>query len=157
MMTGVTGVTKKLLTLYGNTSSHLLSPSLRPFQSETFYRVQSQSVKVVAASTSGADGGPDSKGGEEGEGGEGGGESGAPPRRQSITFSRSRGGSELREYVETKVKMHPIWHNEHFWEEAFYMSTREEMAKHFSRRGSVSGAAGGTDTYQLVCFGQLGS
>ena len=63
----------------------------------------------------------------------------------------------MREYVETKVKMHPIWHNEHFWEEAFYMSTREEMAKHFSRRGSVSGAAGGTDTYQLVCFGQLGS
>ena len=38
-----------------------------------------------------------------------------------------RGESELREFVEVKVKRHPIWDNEHLWEEAFYMSTREEV------------------------------
>jgi tetratricopeptide (TPR) repeat protein len=66
--------------------------------------------------------------------------------------------AEAREYLQSHIKSHPIWHNPHFWEEAFFMSCREEVVKHMAQAGGNSGVGQGfKHVYSNICFGQMGS
>ena len=69
------------------------------------------------------------------------------------------GRTDTREYLQTHIRQHEIWHNPHFWEEAFFMSCREEVRKHMERASEL--AAQKPEEFQRVyvniCFGQLGS
>ena len=82
----------------------------------------------------------------------------------SETFFRSRTEhpfdqrAEAREYLQSHIKSHPIWHNPHFWEEAFFMSCREEVVKHMTQVGGNSGVEQAfKHVYSNICFGQMGS
>ena len=83
----------------------------------------------------------------------------------SETFFRMRSNnmlsdrSESRQYLQSHIKAHPIWHNQHFWEEAFFMSCREEVVKQVVQQGNDAGKASSnfSHVYGNICFGQMGS
>ena len=64
-----------------------------------------------------------------------------------------------REYLQGSIKEHRIWQNPHFWEEAFFLSVREEVVKHMRQveEGSVSRESDFRRFYKNIIFGQLGS
>ena len=64
-----------------------------------------------------------------------------------------------REYLQGSIKEHRIWQNPHFWEEAFFLSVREEVVKHMRQveEGSVSRESDFGRFYKNIVFGQLGS
>jgi tetratricopeptide (TPR) repeat protein len=69
------------------------------------------------------------------------------------------GRTDTREYLQTHIRQHEIWHNPHFWEEAFFMSCREEVRKHMKRASELAAnePAEFKRVYVNICFGQLGS
>jgi|EP00945_MAST-04E_sp_MAST-4E-sp1_P008441 tetratricopeptide (TPR) repeat protein len=66
---------------------------------------------------------------------------------------------ETREYLQESIKSHRIWHNQHFWEEAFFLSVREEVVKHKWQleEKQVSHESDFMRFYKNIIFGQLGS
>ena len=71
----------------------------------------------------------------------------------------SNGRTDTREYLQTHIRQHTIWQNPHFWEEAFFMSCREEVMKHMERATELatSDPVEFKRVYVNICFGQLGS
>ena len=67
--------------------------------------------------------------------------------------------TETREYLQTHIRQHGLWHNPHFWEEAFFMSCREEVNKHMERATELASHKPEEfkRVYVNICFGQLGS
>ena len=51
-----------------------------------------------------------------------------PGVEESMSPSR-RGTDAAHEFVQRHITGHSIWQNPQFWEEAFYRSVREEVAK----------------------------
>ena len=112
--------------------SDVRSAKMIMIMSETFYRNR----KVITGST--VDAGTDES------------------RRAALAAD---GRTDTREYLQTHIRQHEIWHNPHFWEEAFFMSCREEVRKHMERASEIASQdpAEFQRVYVNICFGQLGS
>jgi tetratricopeptide (TPR) repeat protein len=89
-------------------------------------------------------------------------------RFRKHTAGKSKGGEKIeksntremgREYLQESIKNHRIWENPHFWEEAFFLSVREEVVKHLKQvhDGSVNKESNFAEFYKNILFGQLGS
>ena len=80
-------------------------------------------------------------------------------RNSSSSSSSSATRENRREYLQESIKNHRIWQNPHFWEEAFFLSVREEVVKHLKQvhEGSVNKESNFSEFYKNILFGQLGS
>ncbi len=83
-----------------------------------------------------------------------------PGKANSGEISQENNTREMgREYLQESIKNHRIWENPHFWEEAFFLSVREEVVKHLKQvhDGSVNKESNFAEFYKNILFGQLGS
>ena len=82
-----------------------------------------------------------------------------PDSDQTDNGAGPKSRENRREYLQESIKHHRIWQNLHFWEEAFFLSVREEVVKHLKQvqEGSVSKETNFGEFYRNILFGQLGS